>query len=536
MAGLVVAPQVLAAEEGVKVLRQGGNAADAAVTAALVQGVIDPQMCGLGGFGVALIYEAHSKRIECLAFHARAGSKATATMWADRVLREAPDGFGFFLRDAVNDVGAASVGVPGTVAGLHALLERYGTWTWAQVLEPAIRIASEGFVVSAELARSWKARERYPERPSLLQRLQLSPEAHRLFLKPNGAPYDAGETLRNPDLARTLQTLADQGPKEFYSGSVAAAIIAELETHGGHITPTDLVNYRVRWHPPVRVPYRGYEVVSAPLPAGGVTVAQVLRLLEGFDLRRMGHNSPDYLFTVAQAFKAAFTAKVHHHGDPEFVAVPVDDLLSEAWAAQWRARIAAGEVLSVPRWGSHDPHGTTHLTVIDADGNIVALTHTLGSSSGVIPRGTGFMLNNAMVGFHPLPGHPNSIAPGKARVSGMAPTFVLRDGEPVLVLGAPGGARIVSGIVQVLLNIVEFGMTPTEAVTAPRFDAQLHAIECHARIPSWVLDKVQRRGQPCVKLPQSYGGIASVQVAQYRDGRWVGASDPAGGGAAFSPD
>ncbi len=534
MAGLVVAPQVLAAEEGARVLQQGGNAADAAVTAALVQGVIDPQMCGIGGFGVALVYEAKSKRVDCLAFHARAGSLAKPDMWADKVIREAPDGFGFFLEGAVNDVGAQSVGVPGTVAGLAELLARYGTWSWEQVLQPAIRIAAEGFEVSAELARSWKARERFPERPSLLQRLQISPEAHRIFLKPNGAPYEAGEILRNPDLARTLEQLARRGAEEFYRGAIASAILKELETHGGHITRSDLVNYRVRWQEPVRGTYREWEVVSAPLPAGGVTVLQILRILEGFDLQRMGHNSPDYLFTVAQAFKAAFTDKVRFLGDPEFVEVPMDELLSEKHARQWRERIEKGEVLTVPRVGVSEPHGTTHITVIDNEGNIVALTHTLGSSSGVIPRGTGFMLNNAMVGFHPFPNHPNSIAPGKARISGMAPTIVFRDGEPWMVLGAPGGARITSGIVQVLLNVVEFGMSPVEAVAAPRFDAQVHAIECHARIPSWVLKEVERKEQPCVKFPQSYGGIALVQLAVRRQSGWVGASDPAGGGVALA--
>jgi len=534
VAGLVVAPQVLAVEEGVKVLRQGGNAVDAAVTAALVQGVIDPQMCGIGGFGVALIYEAKTKQVKCLAFHARAGSKATPDMWADKVIREAPDGFGFFLKGAVNDVGAQSVGVPGTVAGLSELLKRYGTWSWEQVLQPAIRIASEGFVVTAELARSWKTRERFPERPSLLQRLQFSPEAHRLFLKPNGAPYDAGEVLRNPDLARTLERLAKHGAEDFYHGAIASAVITELETHGGHITRSDMENYRVRWHEPVRATYRGFEVVSAPLPAGGLAVLQTLRILEGFDLQKMGHNSPAYIFTVAQALKAAFTCKVRYHGDPEFVDVPVDELLSEEHNRKWREKIERGEVLTVPRLGISEPHGTTHITVVDSEGNIVALTHTLGSSSGVIPRGTGFMLNNAMVGFHPLPGHPNSIAPGKARVSGMAPTIVFKDGEPFLVLGAPGGARIVSAIVQAMLNVIEFGMSPIEAVSAPRFDAQVHEIECQARIPSWVLEEVQKRGQPCVKLPQSYGGIALVQLAVKRSNEWTGASDPAGGGVAFS--
>ncbi len=535
MSGLVVAPQVLAVEEGIKVLQEGGTAADAAVAAAMVQGVIDPQMCGIGGFGVALVYEAKRQQIYSLAFHARAGSKATPDMWADKVICEAPDGFGFFLQGAVNDVGAQSVGVPGTVAGLAALLQRFGSWSWERVLQPAIRIAEEGFTVSAELARSWQAKERFLERPSLLQRLQMSPEAHRLFLKPNGAPYQAGEMLRNPDLAQTLHLLARRGPEEFYHGAIGSAVLRELEAQGGHITRSDLERYQVRWQEPLRATYRNLEVVSAPLPAGGLTLLQILRILEGFDLTQMGHNTPQYLFTVAQAFKAAFTDKVRYLGDPEFVEVPVDELLSSEWVNRWRERIVKGEVLTVPRLGISEPHGTTHITVIDAEGNIVALTHTLGSSSGVIPRGTGFMLNNAMVGFHPLPGYPNSIAPGKARLSGMAPTIVLRDGYPWLVLGAPGGARIVSGIAQVLLNVVDFGMSPVEAVAAPRFDAQVDVIECQARIPWQVLEKVQQQGQPCLRLPQSYGGIALVQLAVRQGERWVGASDPAGGGVALSP-
>ncbi|MCS7192389.1 MAG: gamma-glutamyltransferase [Armatimonadetes bacterium] len=534
MSGLVVAPQVLAVEEGVKVLKQGGNAIDASVTAALVQGVIDPQMCGIGGFGVALIYEAKKKQVHCISFHARAGSKVAPDMWSDKVIREAPDGFGFFLKGAVNDVGAQSVGTPGTVAGLKQMLERFGSWSWSQVFQPAMKIAVEGFTVTAELARSWKARERFPERPSLLQRLQLSPEAHRIFLKPNGEPYEAGETLRNQDLARTLERLARHDWLEFYQGSIAAAIVTELEKHGGHITRNDLENYSVRWQIPTRTSYRGYEIVSVPLPAGGVTISQILRILEGFDLEEMEHNSPNYLFTVAQAFKAAFTDKVRYYGDPEFVDVNVELLLSDEHNQRWRRRIEKGEVLTVPRVGINEPHGTTHITVIDGEGNIVALTHTLGSSSGVIPRGTGFMLNNAMVGFNPLPGHPNSIAAGKARISSMSPTIVFKDGEPFLVLGAPGGARIISGIVQVLLNVLEFKMSPVEAVSAPRFDAQVCEIECQARIPIWVLEEVQRRGQLCVKFPQSYGGIALVQLAMKQGEKWVGASDPAGGGVAFS--
>lgn len=534
MSGLVVAPQVLAAEEGIKVLRQGGNAVDAAVTAGLVQGVIDPQMCGIGGFGVALIYEAKTRQVHCIAFHARAGSKATPDMWADKVIREAPDGFGFFLKGAVNDVGAQSVGTPGTVAGMHEMLKRFGNWSWSQVFQPAIKIASNGFVVTAELARTWKSKERFPERPSLLQRLQLSPEAHRIFLKPNGSPYEAGEILVNQDLARTLERLAKHGASEFYHGATAAAIVTELEMHGGHITRSDLENYSAKWQTPISISYRGYEIVSAPLPAGGTTVLQILRVLEGFDLKRMGHNSPDYLFTVAQAFKAAFTDKVRFLGDPDFVDVPLERLLSEEHNRKWRKKIEKGEVLTVPRLGINEPHGTTHITVIDRDGNIVSLTHTLGSSSGVIPRGTGFMLNNAMVGFNPIAGHPNSIAPCKARISGISPTIVFKDGEPILVLGAPGGARIVSGIIQVLLNVIEFGMSPVEAVSEPRFDAQVCEIECQARIPTWVLEKVQKRGQPCFKLPQSYGGIALVQLAMKRDEKWFGASDPAGGGVALS--
>ena len=532
MRNMIVAPQPIAVEEGARVLMQGGNAFDAAVTCALVQMVVSPQMCGIGGY---ILLNAHlaGHGSTLLDAPALAGSKVTPAMWRSIVIGPNPDGWGFFLQGKVNDLGYRSICTPGTVKGLSAMLERWGTISWERAIEPAARIAEEGFVVDSTLAAGWKGRSKYPEGCSLLDYILGNREASRIYLKGDGAPYDTGEKLRNPDYARTLRQLAVRGTEDLYRGDLAQRVSADLAAHDSYVTIQDLADYRLRDAAPVIGAYHGYRIVTSQPPHGGPTLLAILNILEGYDLRALGHNSPDYIYLVSMAMKAAFADRNGTLGDPGFVDVPLEWMISKERAGEWRRHIDAEKPITVSLTPS-EPPDTTHLSVVDRHGNCVALTHSLGSSSGVITPGLGFMYNNSMVNFHPFPGHPNSIAPGKGRTTGMSPTIVYQGDAPVLVIGAPGATRIITANAQVLLNVLALGMSMSDAVLAPRFDCQGELIVCQARIPEYVCAEVRRK-HPIERLPESHGGIALVHAIKIdpQTGKLEGGADTGAGGMAL---
>ena len=538
MNGMIVAPQPQAVEEGARVLMAGGNAIDAAVTCAFVQAVVSPQMCGIGGYCLANAYLAGERSggrspSVMLDAPALAGSLVRPEMWQDIVIGPNPDGWGYFLQGKVNDLGYQSICTPGAVKGLAALLARWGTISWAAALAPAARIAREGFVVDEHLANGWKAKASHANACSLLDYIRGNAEASRIYLHADGSPYEAGEILRNPDYGRTLEQLAERGPEDFYCGELAQRMADDLARGGSFVTQEDLANYRLREVQPLVGTYRGYTIATSPAPHGGPTLLAILNILEGYDLTALGHNTPEYIYRVSMAMKAAFADRNPYLGDPEFVAVPLGWMTSKARAAEWRKRIDAGAAISVA-FTPTEPPDTTHVSVVDRWGNCVALTHSLGSSSGVITPGLGFMYNNSMVNFHPFAGHPNSIAPGKGRTTGMSPTIVYRDGKPLLVIGAPGATRIITSLAQVILNVLDFGMSITDAVLAPRFDCEGEVIKCQARIPEYVCAEVRKR-HPIVRLPASHGGLALVHAICFNPdtGQPTGAADAGAGGMAL---
>lgn len=539
MRGMIVAPQPDAVEEGAKILLAGGNALDAAVTCAFVQWIIDPQMCGLGGYMVLHLATPPYTAPVLLDAPALAGSKVSADMWESKMGAPNPDGWGYFLEGQVNDVGYQSICTPSVAQGLAAALERWGTMSWQQALEPAIRIAEEGFVVSAQLAASWKQRATWQQKPptlhsvSLLERLQTNPEARRVFLKSDGSAYDVGERFGNPDYARTLRRLAAAGVEDFYHGELATRMSTDLSANGSFVTPEDLAEPRLREGAPLAGTYNGYTVATSPPPHGGPTLLEIMNILEPYDLAALGHNSPAYIYLVSMAMKAAFAERNRILGDPKFVPVPLQWMISKERAAQWRKVIDARRAIDVSRTPPGPPH-TTHVTAVDKDGNCVALTHSLGYSSGVVTPGLGFIYNNSMVNFHPFPGHPNSIAPQKGRTTGIAPTIVYKNGRPVLVLGAPGATWIITSTVQVLVNVLNFGMTLQEAVLAPRFDCQGDVISCQARIPEYVCREV-RKLYPIERLPQSHGGMGLMHgiAIDPRNGQRSGGADAGAEGMAL---
>ncbi|HSR22728.1 MAG TPA: gamma-glutamyltransferase, partial [Candidatus Eisenbacteria bacterium] len=352
------------------------------------------------------------------------------------------------------------------------------------------------------------------------RRIQWTPESRRIYTR-DGELYEIGETVANPDLARTYERLAEAGPEDFYRGEIAAAIAADFAASGGFISIEDLAGYRPRVVEPVTGSYRGRRLVVPGPPAGGITLLQMLNFLERFDMAALDWPSPEAARRRVEAMGWAMADRDEHLADPLFTSVPVAELTDKEYAAAAAARTV------------HDSPTTTHVCAVDEAGSAVSLTHTLGSSSGVVTPGLGFTWNNYLNCFDPRPGRMNSLAPGKTRVTMMVPMMVVAgDGRPELVMGAPGGTRIVNGILQTLLNLVDHGMGPLEAVAAPRVDYQGETVQAEQRIPSDVVDELRERGYRVERRPVSYDTYFSrVQLIQVgADGTLVGASDPRGDG------
>ena len=523
MKGMIVCPQPEAAEAGLEVLRRGGNAVDAAVATALVQGVIDPMMCGIGGSGIMLVHLAEGSRQEVVEFYARAGSGVRPDQWRDLFIREAADRYGYVLEGWVNDCGYQSVGVPGTVAGLAEALRRYGTLSWADAIGPGLDAARRGMVVTGNVHTYW-TRDHGPDVVQGADRIRWTDESRRIYTRA-GDLYSVGDTIANPDLARTYERLAAAGPDDFYRGEIAAAISADFAASGGFISADDLAGYRPQVTRPVEGSYRGRRLLAVGPPAGGMTLLQMLNYLEGFDLSRTGWPSLEAAQRRVEAMAWAMADRERHLADPLFATVPVAELTAKEYAAAARA--------------AHEAPTTTHVCVVDGAGNAVSMTHTLGSSSGVVTPGLGFTYNNYLNCFDPRPGRRNSLAPGKTRVTMMVPAMGFADGaaSPDLVIGAPGGTRIVNGVLQTLLNLVDHGMTAVEAVSAPRIDHQGEMVQAELRVPARVLEGLRMLGYRVNRRPLSYDSYFSrVQlIVTGEDGTLKGASDPRGdGGIALS--
>ena len=425
--GMVCSAQPEATEAGIDVLAAGGNVVDAAITAALVQCAVDPQMCGIAGFGSMHLYLPDKGFHGFIDFHGRAPLAVTPDMWADRIVGECDDGFGFMLREQVNEIGYQSMTTPLTIKAFDEALTRFGTRPLAQALGPAIEWCEQGFAVRPHVSGFW----------------------------------------------------------------------------------------------------------NQP-PGGGLLIVMMLNILQEFDLAALGHNTPDYIAVVAEAMKIATYEKDTRLGDPKFVKIPFDELTSREWAKRMAERIRRGEKTTVPRLPDKTAESryTTHICVADDSGACVSLTHSLGSASGVVTDGLGFMYNNCMMVFDPRPGRSGSLAPGKARFSAMAPTIVFDGDRPMLVIGAPGGTTITMGILQGILNVVDFGMTAEQAVVAPRICATSDRIEMVNRIPRATERALQARGYPTLRYAESYA-FPLVHAIRIRDGRFDGGADPAGDGVAL---
>ena len=468
--GMVVTSQHLASQVGTDILKMGGNAIDAAVAVGYAQAVVNPCCGNIGGGGFMTIHLADGTDT-FINFRETAPAAASADMYLDKE--------GKVTKDA-SLYGYLAAGVPGTVLGMDSAQKKYGKLTRQQVMAPAIKLAREGFVLT---------RADTDILDTTVKRFRQDPESARIFLRKNGEALQPGDRLIQADLANTLTAISEKGPDAFYQGKIPQAVEAAAKKGGGILTAADFANYKITETAPITCSYRGYKFVSSPPPSsGGVTLCETLNVLEGYDLKNMGFNSAAYIHTLTEAMRHAYMDRNTFLGDPEFVKNPIDRLLSKSYAADIRKQIVANKatpsVEVQPGMQPHEKPETTHYSIVDHDGNAVSTTYTVNGRFGavVIAPGTGFFLNDEMDDFTVkvgeqnlyglVQGATNSIAPGKRPLSSMSPTLVTKDGKTFMVLGSPGGSRIITITLQTALNVIDHGMAPQEAVDAPRIHHQ----------------------------------------------------------------
>lgn len=468
--GMVVSSQHLASQVGNDILQKGGNAIDAAVAVGYAQAVVNACCGNIGGGGFMTIHLADGTNT-FINFRETAPSSASKNMYLDKD--------GNLIKDA-SLYGYLASGVPGTVKGLNSALEKYGTLSRQDVMAPAIKLAREGYILT---------RADTDVLETTTERFKQDPESAKIFLKPDGTPWQPGDRLIQTDLANTLELIASQGSDAFYQGEIPKKVEEASIQHNGLLTQEDFANFTITETKPITCTYRGYEFISAPPPSsGGVTICQTLNILEGYDLKSMGFNSAEYVHTLTEAMRHAYMDRNTFLGDPQFIKNPTEKLLNKAYATEIRQQIKPNEATPSenvqPGIAPHESPETTHYSVIDKNGNAVSTTYTINGRFGavVIAPGTGFFLNNEMDDFTTkvgeknlyglVQGERNSIAPLKRPLSSMSPTIVTKEGKPFLILGSPGGSRIISITLQTALNIIEFGMPPQEAVNSPRIHHQ----------------------------------------------------------------
>lgn len=530
--GVISCPEPLAAEAGAAILRQGGNAADAAIATVLAQGVVSPMMCGIGGGGSLVYHDGRTGQATHIAFLGHAPSKATPEMWADRFAGR--NGTTWQLTDRANLLGYQAQLVPGLLRGLEEAYGRFGSGrlSWAELFEPAISLAEEGFAVYEWLWELWRPGGRIATAngvPDPIPFLSTNRAAAEV-LAPEGRARRPGERFVQRDYANTLRRVAADGADVFYSGEIGRAIAEDFAANGGLITYDDLRDFRPAVMPPLSGTYRAYEFRGTQAPALGPIILEILNVLEGYDLRALGWNTPEYLDRLSRAMQLAFADRLRYMTDPSAFPVPVDRLVSKAYAAELRALIDHDQdarAMSEARAGSE---GTTALTVLDGEGSAVALVHSINTGAGVMTPGLGFLHNSHMWMFDPLPGRRNSIAPGRIPISGSTATMFFQNDRPLLLLASPAGARGASGCLQAAFNVLEFGMPVREAVSAGRIHSEDEPgkIVLDTGIPPETEAALAARGRRVER--SAYGGVV---VAAHRDpatGALAGASDPRGGG------
>ncbi|MGE8444182.1 MAG: gamma-glutamyltransferase [Comamonas testosteroni] len=521
--GMVASEQELATQIGVDILKAGGNAVDAAVAVGFALAVALPNAGNIGGGGFMMVHDASSGKDIALDFREVAPRGASRNMYLD-ASGKVIDGKSLFTHYAV--------GVPGTVAGMTHALSRWGSMPLARVMAPAIALADKGYPVSVTLAKTLDQEKKNMGR---------WPATQAVFWR-NGAPLQTGQRLVQKDLAQSLRLISQQGAKAFYEGAIAQKIVAEMAPHANALSLQDLRDYKVAEREPVRGSYRGYQIVTMPPPSsGGAHLIQILNMMERWPMNQWGADSAQSVHYMTEAMKLAYADRSEYLGDPDFVKIPLKGLISKSYASELAASIKPQQARPAKdiRPGRPQPYEsdqTTHYSVVDKAGNAVAVTYTLNTNfgSGIVAKGTGILLNNEMDDFSAKPGvanayglvggDANAVQAGKRPLSSMTPTLVLKDGKPVLVTGSPGGARIITTVLQQVVNHIDFGMNPAEAAATPRFHHQWTPDELRVEkgFSPDTLALLRQWGHK-VALKASMGRTQTIEI---RDGLLRGASDP----------
>lgn len=519
---MVASAHPIASSVGIDILKKGGNAVDAAMAIAFALSIAEPNASGIGGGGFMIIKMADQEEAVMIDYREMAPGKATAEFYYENEAN---------FKELSSPGYSTSIGIPGLVACADIALKNFGTMSLEKILQPSIYLARNGIPVSEKL--NGMITEKY-------EKISKYPATSAIYLS-EMFPLEAGTILKNEDLAQSFEKLARQGSDLFYRGDLATAIVNEVQNQGGIFELSDLNSYQAKIRKPVVGSYRGYQIISAaPATAGGTHLIELLNIMEGFDVRKLGHNSAEFLHIFAEAMKMIYADKSLNSADPDFYTVPVDSFINKNYAKKLRDKINQSQAsfdYVPPEFIPIETNSTSHLSIIDAQGNIVALTQSINNffGSGIVVPGTGILLNDHLSDFDDEPGRPNSIAPYKRPTSSIAPTIVLKDGKPFLTLGTPGGTRIISALAQIIMNVIDFSMSMDDAIEAPRVHCLTKVLHVEGRIDPQVIEKLKAMGHKIEVHPNfdNYFGGAQGILRDPKSHRLYGGADSRRDGVAI---
>jgi len=520
---MVASAHPIASSVGIDILKQGGNAVDAAIAMAFALSIAEPNASGIGGGGFMIIKMADQNVAVMIDYREMAPGKATPEFYYNAELS---------FKDLTQEDKATSIGIPGLASCAELALEKYGSMTLEQILAPAIKLCREGIVVSEKL--NGMINDNY-------EKILKYPATGAIYLS-EMMPLEPGSVLKNEDLAKTFEKIAYNGANIFYEGEIAEAIVKEIKKQGGLFELSDLKSYKAKIRQPVLGSYRGYQIISTAPPSGGGThLIELLNIMEGFNIKAMRHNSAEFIHIFTEAMKMVFADKSANAGDPDFCDVPVDSFISKKYADRLRSLINREQAMfnySPPQLTISESNNTSHLSVVDEKGNLVALTQSINSffGSGIVASGTGILLNNHLSDFDSEPDRPNSIAPHKRPTSSIAPTIILKNGKPFMTLGTPGGTRIISALAQVIMNVIDFNMSMDDAIEAPRVHCLNKVLHVEGRIPEEVITRLKAMGHAIKAHPDfdNYFGGAQGILIDPETGTLFGGADSRRDGVAIS--